>query len=383
MRAFLIYIASLFGFLLCGIPAAAQAEDENFVVASLLIADPDEVLYSCVGHACFRMQCPAYDMDFCFSYEGENARHEILRFFAGRLKMGMMGVPTSQYLDLYRTDGRGVREYRLQLPLEVKRRLWKILDERVAEGKNLSYDYVARGCAVTSARILEQAVGENGIRYTSWPEYVTSHTQREVFARYISDVAPWSLLVIQTITGVEVDASVPWLDRIILPADLVQLWSAAEVDGRSILSGESQQLVPSRLALSQGWLKPWYVAFFMLLLVVAESLTCWRCVSVVLLTMQAVLALFVTYLLLMPGIPNNSWNWLAVPFNLLPFLFWHWRYRWSLPFAIVLCLWALVMSCWPHRLTDDAYIFLAVALAIVYLRISGYNIFNKLKNREK
>ena len=35
--------------------------DPNFVTASLLIMSPGNKLYSCAGHSCIRLECPAQD----------------------------------------------------------------------------------------------------------------------------------------------------------------------------------------------------------------------------------------------------------------------------------------------------------------------------------
>ena len=66
----------------------------DFVIASLLIMVPGDELYSCAGHAVLRMECPSFNLDFCFSYESESVREKILTYFRGKLKMGMFAVPT-------------------------------------------------------------------------------------------------------------------------------------------------------------------------------------------------------------------------------------------------------------------------------------------------
>ena len=118
----------------------------NFVTASLLVMSPGNELYSCAGHSCIRLECPTFKLDYCFSYESESAKDKILTFFMGKLKMGMFAIPTADYLKTGEEEGRGVMQYRLNLPPDVKQRLWKILDERAAQGVNLPYDYVKRGC---------------------------------------------------------------------------------------------------------------------------------------------------------------------------------------------------------------------------------------------
>ena len=132
--------------------------DENFVITSLLVASPGDVLYSKVGHCALRMQCPQHDLDYVFSYESEEVRHRVLAFLAGKLKMGMFAIPTDKYLSLYKEDGRGITEYTLNIPIEAKRNLWRVLDQHVAEGPNLPYDYITRGCAHSTLMMLKEGI---------------------------------------------------------------------------------------------------------------------------------------------------------------------------------------------------------------------------------
>ena len=43
--------------------------DPNFVKASLLIMSPGDELYSCAGHSVLRLECPKFNLDYCFTYE--------------------------------------------------------------------------------------------------------------------------------------------------------------------------------------------------------------------------------------------------------------------------------------------------------------------------
>ena len=74
--------------------AAILHPAEDFVTASICVASPGEEMYSALGHACLRLQCPSADLDYVYSYEAEDATEEVLRFFAGKLKMLVLAVPT-------------------------------------------------------------------------------------------------------------------------------------------------------------------------------------------------------------------------------------------------------------------------------------------------
>ena len=75
--------------------------DSDFVHASVCIVQPDDVLYSCIGHSFLHLSCPTHNLDYCFSYEGEGVRHNIATYLAGNLKMGMVAIPTKDFSELY------------------------------------------------------------------------------------------------------------------------------------------------------------------------------------------------------------------------------------------------------------------------------------------
>ena len=148
---------------------AVQQPAEDFVTASVCIASPGDEIYTVLGHACIRLQCPTYGLDYIYSYEAEDASHNVLRFLAGKLKMAVRTVPTEQYVAQYASDGRGVKEYVLNLPIRVKQRLWQQMDNRLGYTP-VPYDYMKRGCAVSVLSWLEEAIGKDTLVYAPWPE---------------------------------------------------------------------------------------------------------------------------------------------------------------------------------------------------------------------
>ena len=96
----------------------AITESDDFVKASILVATPSNVLYSCAGHACIRMQCLHYDLDVVYTYESEDVQSRVLTFLMGGLKMGMTYVPTKKLLSDLGGKGRGITEYPLNIPLD-------------------------------------------------------------------------------------------------------------------------------------------------------------------------------------------------------------------------------------------------------------------------
>ena len=90
------------------------------------------------------------------------------------------------------------------------------------------------------------------------------------------------------------------------------------------------------------------------------------------LAFQSLAGAFFTYLVVFSNLPATGWNWLIVPFNLLPLVLWKWRKKWALWFAGVLLLWEVGMIAYPHRLTDLAYLVLVFAYIVMYARIGWH-----------
>ena len=91
------------------------------------------------------------------------------------------------------------------------------------------------------------------------------------------------------------------------------------------------------------------------------------------LTLQTLAGIFMMIMMWVAYLPfpKAYWNWLLIPFNILPAICWKWRKYWALPYAAVLAVWILVMVLVPHMLVDTTHIILALAFAIVLLKQSN------------
>lgn len=358
-----------------------QAED--FITASLVVADPSNVLYSTLGHACLHVQCPAFEKDFFFSYESEGVRDRIWTFLKGDLKMGMVAWEPEEFLAMYAADGRGVTEYRLNLSPMQEQALWYYLDQRVDEGLNIPYDYFQRGCAKSVVEIVKNALGPHAISYGVWPERFYQKTQRELIADQLTDY-PWNEFILHFLGGIEGDADCSLEKKLIIPTDLVEVWQQATIDGHPLLDNEPHVLVettPEGLTKTTtttttktalAWLTPMLVAILLLLV---SWWTPWP-----MLVVQTLTGLLMCYLIGFSDLPCTTWNWLIIPFNPLPALLWHWRKYWALPYAGVLLIWIIVMCVYPHMLVGYPHVVLTAALVLLLLRQADYSYVKKLIN---
>lgn len=353
---------------------------EDFIQVSLLVADPSGILYSVVGHCALRLECPTFNLDYVFSYEGEQMEGRTLQFFLGNLKMGLFAIPTQEYLEDYRKEKRGVRMYHLNLPPEAEQRLWEQMDKRLSDGISLPYDYISRGCALSTSMFIRQALDTIAIDYGHWDEY-NYHTIREQFCRDNLQEAQWSRWIISAITGTNVDREVAPEDMIVRPYDLRNVWLRAKIQGHPLMDNNYEELVPSGEPLCAGWVTPTLVACLLLLLAIGSIWIKMPIFDYTLLALQTILGVFVFYMVFFSTIPNNDWNWLVVVFNPLPLITWYWRKYANYVWAGIDILWVIALALSPHHLTDPANLIFILAFSVVILKQT--NIFKFLTGYEK
>lgn len=351
----------------CSIVRAELEEDNNYVVASLLVAQPGEVLYSCVGHAFLRMECPSQNLDFCFSYEGEPIKNQVTKFMAGKLKMGMFAVETNDFLEQYGRAGRGVKEYKLNLPLKVKKRMWQHLDEMCSEGVRLPYDYVKRGCAISCKNIVESALlPQQFISYTEWPGFFAK-TRGEILIERLGDNYPWNRFFLYSIAGREAWEDVSIDEKLIIPADLVSAWQTATIDGEPIIKDAPCELVSwNTQKVEKTVITPLLLSLLFFVICLAASVFGWSLVRFFALLLQAVIGVILAYIFFVSNLPNTSWTWLIIPFNPLPLLFYRYIKQLATVYSIVILLWLLGMVVYPVKMVDYSYYVLCLSLLIIF-----------------
>ena len=350
---------------------------EDFVIASLLVADPGTVLYSVLGHACLRLQCPDFDLDYCFSYEAEDASQKVLSFLAGELNMGLFAIPVEDYCAQYREEGRGVYEYPLNLPIEVKRELWRVLDQHLEEGSKLPYDYFHHGCAITIVDFVKEALGKNVIVYDK-SLYDNVPTGRDL-VKANTTKALWVRFVACFLAGSDVDEPLVGDKQLLIPTDLVMAWQQAKVNGEPLLASEPNILVEGEPQVANGWFTPMVLAILLLVLAVANLFWKRPCFDWLMLAAQTVIGCGMTYLICFSDLCCTDWNWLIIPFNPLPAIFWYWRKYWALPYAGVLVIWCIAMAAttiWGHVLVDWSHIVMVVAWMLIVIRQKYINVIH-------
>lgn len=217
---------------------ASLRMEDDFVTASVCVADPTDWhddLLGVLGHAFIRLQCPTFDLDYCYSYEGQSANEDFLGLLKGSLKMGLFAAPTQEYMQPYKRWNRTIREYTLNLPPEADLRLWEIMDKHLEEGVNLPLDLTEHGCAQTLVQYVTQALDSTKIVYGVWPEEF--RLSRYEMIDTALESYPWIRLM-SKVMGMygNFDQHCPNNEKIILPRQIVEVWQEAKVNGKPLLT---------------------------------------------------------------------------------------------------------------------------------------------------
>jgi hypothetical protein len=122
-----------------------------------------------------------------------------------------------------------------------------------------------------------------------------------------------------------------------------------------------------------SWFTPMLLAWLILCLAIANIFWNKPYCDWLMLLAQTVVGAAMMYLICFSNLCCTSWNWLLIPFNPLPAIFWYWSKYWALPYACVMMGWCLAMAAnllWGHVLVDWSHILLVLAWSLIVLKQS-------------
>ncbi len=349
---------------------------DDFVLVSLCVADPtdpsDDALGTS-GHAFLRLQCPTFGLDYCFSYEGEKVNDNIYRYLSGQTKMGMFAIPTSEYIEDYHQWNRSVHEYHLSLPPEAEQSLWEIMDNHTTNKISLRQDLNKYGCAITVVQYVKKALAGTPIIYA--PNEELEHmTRREIGYRSLAN-HPWLRLIHLVFTDNKSDTELPIDEKLIIPADLAEVWQEAKVQDVQLATYIGDLVEGAPLNDTKPWFTPMLVVILIVLITIIFAFTRYPYWDWLLLAMQAVYGCVLIFLwIIMREFGGSAYIMMAL-FNLGPLILWRWRQYWALPYAIFLALGVIVLLCLPHMLVDPAFNVLTLAYVILFAKDSIKRLF--------
>ncbi|MBP5561442.1 MAG: DUF4105 domain-containing protein [Muribaculaceae bacterium] len=345
-------------------------DSSNFVTASMIVASPGEALYSQLGHAALRMECPRYRLDYCFSFEEEPGVAGVLKFFFGKTNAHMWAVPTDQFLDVFKKEGRQVMQYTLNLTLHEKQELWRILDLDYVDTKMRHFNFLQNNCSSVSLQSVENVFADEAIDFKGWPEQFKMNNGEQM--RYYTRNTSWLQFICTSFSGTESDVSWRQEDRMspeLLPQVLKMAVIVDSVGNQRPLVTSEQELLPLVNKFKASPVTPLWVFGILLLVTVLITLAQlkWKlrwlpkALDILLMALVTIAGVVLIYTSYVSGLFGIHWNWYLIPFNPLPLIIWLvWRkrkgfYKIYLFYVVVLVLFILATPLsqqldMPHQL---------------------------------
>jgi hypothetical protein len=367
-------------------------DSSNFVTASMVVASPGEAIYSQLGHTALRMECPRYRLDYCFSFEEEPGMGGILKFFLGRTDAHMIAVPTPQFLEVFKKEGRQMKQYTLNLTLHEKQELWRLLDSDYVDEDMRSFNFLQNNCSSVSLTAIENGVVDETIDFNGWPEQFQMVNGAGV--RYLSRFSPWLEFWNMTFLGTESDGY--WEhEQQVAPELLPEVLKKASIvsqDGvkRPLVTGE-KELLPLVNEFCPSPLTPVRVFGFLLVFTILITFAQYkwklkwapRVLDFLLMALVTLAGLMLIHTSFVSGLFGVHWNWYLITFNPLPFIIWLiWRkrkgfYKIYLFYTVVLVLFIFATPLSEQLDLPHQLITATLAVRCVYHYLTGKNTCKK------
>lgn len=309
-------------------------DSSNFVRSSLLVTTPGEEAYSALGHCAIRMECPLHHLDYCFSFEmgDSSATFNYIRFFSGNTPAGFRAIQTDAYIEEYKHEGRGIKEYELNLDLHQKQELWRYLDENMLEGRNRKFNFIQNNCASMCMIAIEQNTLDENLNIKKWPKQHEMINGEGIC--YLTRNAPWLQFALMSIVGSEADQFWDNEYRISpeLIAEVLSKTVLQDMNGneRPMLTGNVTELSKQSYHSEPAPVTPIIAFSILLLIVIVSTMMEWlfskkvysRVLDIIMMTIQSLAGILLLYMTLVTCMFGLHWNWCLLIFNPFPFIMW-------------------------------------------------------------
>ena len=365
----------------------------EYINVSLIVAAPGHELYSAAGHAALRMECPSKHVDYCYEFDTDVNLGEMTDYVNGNMKASLHRLYTTTYIKRYKEQNRGIRGIQLDLNPEQKSYLWSILDKEADSGNKHDFDFMSNNCSSIVRMIVESAIDEDRIQYGNVDSRLTGSFRETI--PYVFESSEWAQLFWNIMMGTGFD-NAPGFESLLFPSALLNEWGKAFIvtkDGEgknlvikeySLLEDKSTKSIFSPLLLFSAFIfLSAIISFFDFKIGYGIAS---KIYDSILMILETLVGLFLSYLLIFSHQMATSWNWLIVVFSPMPLIIWTCLHKskliWKayLLFSIVLTLYILLTPLIPQMQYGYLYLFLiAVDMrTLTNLFITKHNSFHFL-----
>lgn len=352
----------------------------EYINVSLIVAAPGHELYSAAGHAALRLECPSKQVDYCYEFDTDVNLGEMLDYVNGNMKASLHRLYTSSFIKRYKENNRGITGILLNLTPKQKTYLWSILDKESDSESKHDFNFMGNNCSSVARIFIEYALEEEIIRYENVDNRLTG-TFRETIP-YVFEASPWAQFFWNIMMGTGFDDRPNFYSNL-FPRALLDEWLKAVIVSKD---GSLRPMVTIHYDLFETdnnsffSLSPLVTIFGLLLLSIVSTIhqisnnsSIWGTLTdSILMSVETLIGLFVSYLLLFSHQMATSWNWLIVIFSPIPFIAWLILRKNTRLMKYIYCLFAFVVLfflLFKQSIPQMRYGHMTMLLSVFELRI--------------
>jgi hypothetical protein len=171
-----------------------EAADPNFIHAYLMQITPGKACYSVYGHTAMRLVCPSKNLDICVTFEMDMETTHYADLFRRKAKAGYLNVPTDRFLSQYKSEGRGITAFELNLNAKQKQDLWRFVDEENSKGPVWTFDFTEVNCTSMAFYAINKVIEPSQLKFKKMPPIV--YGELSEWMDYVSRKSPWVRLIV-------------------------------------------------------------------------------------------------------------------------------------------------------------------------------------------
>lgn len=320
-------------------PAQAQSvqEEEDSLQIGLLTCSPGKAVYELYGHSALRVRNTKDGTDWVFNYGifDFSTPNFTWRFMLGETDY-TLGISTfRQFARYYAREGRNVTEQVLNLTQDEAYNIAHALDS-IACIHNwvYRYNFLYDNCTTRAVNHVKKALKGQ----IKWPKQSTTITFRDIIHEFAAEASPWNRFGQDILLGKETDQPLGIDQQLFSPIYASRLIGDAQIvaaDGTTKpLVRSTEVVVDVKPQPNHRFpLTPITVCCILLLIVVGLSVWEYKRARVftatdnLLLLVQGLAGLMVTFLYFFSSHPGVGNNWLIVWLNPLPLIYLGWKIK--------------------------------------------------------
>lgn len=220
-----------------------QLSDKAFI--SIVTCSPTPGYEGGFGHSALRIQDASLHIDVIFNFGSYSEKQSFFAYkiFLGTIVSYLNGESFKEFADRYKTNGRGINEYYLNLSTEQKQNLWKELNRILISGDRF-YEFKVpnENCSTQLRDVLFNQCNWNKEQYLS----ATSHQTYRDIEQNDPLQNCWLHLLFNLVTGPKTDRMMNLYQAAFNPTGLLELLQEVRQDDKPVLTSSHKIFAPTQ-----------------------------------------------------------------------------------------------------------------------------------------